>query len=163
MNGWFSCGRHLLAKRGNSFDVRLSQCIMGILKPLSVHQLYTRFCGALWDWMSALENIHYGFEHHLKWLSPQIVHYLRVWGRFWIQPLSLWMSDWIIDSLDLFKNIDSFINESQLCVVQKTTTVLLWLCLEPFSFVKLSRILTILCIKLSRILNSCLLKCYKAI
>ncbi len=26
--------------------------------------------------MSALENIHYGFEHHLKWLSPQIVHYL---------------------------------------------------------------------------------------
>ncbi len=25
--------------------------------------------------MSALENIHYGFEHHLKWLSPQIVHY----------------------------------------------------------------------------------------
>ncbi len=22
--------------------------------------------------MSALENIHYGFEHHLKWLSPQI-------------------------------------------------------------------------------------------
>ncbi len=33
------------------------------------------FCGALWDWMSALENIHYGFKHHLKWLSPQIVHY----------------------------------------------------------------------------------------
>ncbi len=30
--------------------------------------------------MSALENIHYGFEHHLKWLSPQIVHYLRVLG-----------------------------------------------------------------------------------
>ncbi len=25
-----------------------------------------------------IENIHYGFEHHLKWLSPQIVHFLRV-------------------------------------------------------------------------------------
>jgi len=32
--------------------------------------------------MSALENVHYGLKHHLKWLSPQIVHYLRVWGRF---------------------------------------------------------------------------------
>ncbi len=32
--------------------------------------------------MSALENVHYGFKHHLKWLSLQIVHYLRVWGRF---------------------------------------------------------------------------------
>ncbi len=30
--------------------------------------------------MSALGNIHYGFEHHLKWLSPQTVHYLRVYG-----------------------------------------------------------------------------------
>ncbi len=30
------------------------------------------------DWMSALENTHYGFKHHLKWLTPQIVHYLRV-------------------------------------------------------------------------------------
>ncbi len=27
-------------------------CIMGILKPLSVHRLYTCFCGALWDWMT---------------------------------------------------------------------------------------------------------------
>ncbi len=25
--------------------------------------------------MSALENFHYGFEHHLKWLSLQIVHF----------------------------------------------------------------------------------------
>ncbi len=33
MNGWFSCGRHLLAmaRRGNSFGAWLSQCIMGIL------------------------------------------------------------------------------------------------------------------------------------
>lgn len=28
---------------------------MGILKLLSVHRFYTR-CGALWDWMSALDN-----------------------------------------------------------------------------------------------------------
>jgi len=26
-----------------------SPCIMGILKPLSVHRLYTRYCSALWD------------------------------------------------------------------------------------------------------------------
>ncbi len=25
--------------------------------------------------MSALENVHYGFEHYLKWLSLQIVHF----------------------------------------------------------------------------------------
>ncbi len=25
-------------------------------------------------------DIHYGFEHHLKWLSPQIVHYLLFEG-----------------------------------------------------------------------------------
>jgi len=30
--------------------------------------------------MSALENVHYGFGHHYKWLSPQMVPW-RYW--FW--------------------------------------------------------------------------------
>ncbi len=50
---------------------------------LSVHRSF--FCGALWDRMRAVENMHYGFEHYLKRLSPQIVHYymgLRVWLRW---------------------------------------------------------------------------------
>ncbi len=32
-----------------------------------------------------------------------------------------------IDSLDSFKNVDSFSNETPLCVSQRHTTVLLWL------------------------------------
>lgn len=32
------------------------------------------------DGVKANENIHYGFEHRLKWLSPQIVQYLREQG-----------------------------------------------------------------------------------
>jgi len=30
--------------------------------------------------MSALDNIHYGFGHHYKWQSPQIVSYLSISG-----------------------------------------------------------------------------------
>lgn len=48
----------------------------------SVHQLYTHFSGALWDWMSALDTVHYGVSHNYKCLSPQIVHYVRVYGSF---------------------------------------------------------------------------------
>lgn len=36
--------------------------------------------------MSALDKVHYGFRHHYKWMSPQILSYLRVWGWFGTQP-----------------------------------------------------------------------------
>ncbi len=42
MNGRFSCVHHLLARCGNSFGALLSQCIMGSVKPLSVHRLFLR-------------------------------------------------------------------------------------------------------------------------
>ncbi len=45
--------------------------------------------------MSALENVHYGFEHHLKWLSPQIVHYRNLELR---EPVS---QDWPLVYLEL--------------------------------------------------------------
>ncbi len=48
-----------------------------------VHWLYTCYCSALWDTMGALDNVHCGFRHDYKWLSPQILPYLRVQGRFW--------------------------------------------------------------------------------
>jgi len=40
--------------------------------------IYAHYCGVLLDLMSALYNEHYGFGHHYKWLSFQIVHNLRV-------------------------------------------------------------------------------------
>ncbi len=38
---------------------------------LCVHWLYTCYCSALWDTMGALDNVHCGFRHDNKWLSPQ--------------------------------------------------------------------------------------------
>ncbi len=44
-----------------------------------------------------------------------------------------------IDSLDLFKNVDSFCNEIPLCVARRHTTVLLWLWSQLFLSAKLSK------------------------
>jgi len=33
---------------------------------LLVRWLYTHYYGALWDCMSAFDNVHYGFGHHYK-------------------------------------------------------------------------------------------------
>jgi len=68
MDGWFSCGRHLLARSGNSFGATLT-VHYGYSLAIECTSLYTSYCGALWDWMSALDNIHYGLGHHYKWLS----------------------------------------------------------------------------------------------
>ncbi len=47
---------------------------------LSVHWLYTIYNYALWKLMSALDNVLYGFGHQDKWLCPQIVPCLWVYG-----------------------------------------------------------------------------------
>ncbi len=62
----------------------------------------------------------------------------------------------LIGSLDLFKNVDLFSNETMLRIAQNGTTVLLCLCFELFLFEKLSKtILTILCPKCYKLLTSC--------
>ncbi len=60
-------------------------------------------------------------------------------GGFIQNWLSLWMGHWIIDSLDSFKKVDSFSNETPLCVVLRHTTVLLWLWSQLFSSAKFSK------------------------
>ncbi len=49
------------------------------------------------------------------------------------------MGHWIIDSLDSFKNVDSFSNKTLLCVARRRTKVLLWLWSKIFSSAKLSK------------------------
>ncbi len=56
-NGWFSCGEARELIWCETLTVYYGDSL------LSVCRLYTRFCGALWDWMSAIENVHYGFGH----------------------------------------------------------------------------------------------------
>ncbi len=43
--------------------------------------VYTPYCIALWDWMSALDNFHYIVGHHYKWLSPRAL-FKDIGGRF---------------------------------------------------------------------------------
>jgi len=63
---------------------------------LSVHRLYTYCCNAMWDWLSALNNVRYGFGHHYKWLSHRIMPYL---GAFWILPFSFTWPQPVVSSL----------------------------------------------------------------
>jgi len=44
---------------------------------ISIHQLYTHYSSAMWDWISALNNVH-GFEHHYKSDVPS-----NIWGYIW--------------------------------------------------------------------------------
>ncbi len=73
-----------------------------------------------------------------EWVTESLTHSIHSNGWF-IQKLSLWMSHWIIDSLDSFKYVDSFRNKTPLYVTQRHTTVLLWLWLQLLSSAKLSK------------------------
>ncbi len=73
MDGWFSCRRHLLVIPENLFGMTLT---VHYGYSLASHWVYIScYCGALWDWKSPLDNIHYGFGQHYEWLSPPIVPY----------------------------------------------------------------------------------------
>lgn len=61
---------------------------------------------------------------------------------FWMQPLSLWIGQWIFDSLDSFKKAESFRNKTP-CVDQRCNVSSVAL----FGPVFAGEILTILCLK----------------
>ncbi len=68
-----------------------------------------RSCRARW-WIAVA-------AHNIRVLIGQIIcqsSSLRM-----VNWLSLWMGHWFIDSLDLFKNLNSFSNETPLCVAQR--------------------------------------------
>lgn len=62
-------GCHLMVRCGNFFGHNTySAWTLFSIWPLHVHWLNILYCGALWDWMNTLNNVHYGFVHHFKWL-----------------------------------------------------------------------------------------------
>ncbi len=77
-----------------------------------------------------------------EWATESLTHLIHSNGWF-IQKrvnwLSLWMGHWIIDSLDSFKHMDSFRNETPPCVAQRHTTVLLCLWSQLLSSAKFSK------------------------
>ncbi len=52
-------------------------------------------------------------------MNRPLNHWLTRFIQKRVSWLSLWIGHWIIDSLDSFKNVDSFSKETPLCVAQR--------------------------------------------